>query len=89
MFQIHSLAGSSPCDIKEIKMTQVAAEPVSNAEYLPITKPPLAGTYLLRGNWIEFWTFTGCRQTVALRMEFTADGWSGAHFKTTYTPKVK
>ena len=77
------------CDIKEIKLTQVAAEPVRNAEFLPISKAPLATTYLVRGGWSESWTFTGCQQTVTLRMEFTADGWSGAHFKTTYQPKTK
>jgi hypothetical protein len=77
------------CDTKEIKLTQVAAEPVRNAEFLPISKAPLATTYLVRGSWNESWTFTGCQQTATLRMEFTADGWSGAHFKTTYQPKTK
>lgn len=87
-----ALAGAETqmqCDSKEIKLTQVAAEPVRNAEFLPISKAPLASTYLVRGTWNESWTFTGCQQTVALRMEFTADGWSGAHFKTTDQPKAK
>jgi uncharacterized protein len=89
VFQIRGLDEKTPCDIKEVKLTQVAAEPVSNAGYLPISKAPLVHTYLMSGSWIESWTFTGCQQTVALRMEFSADGWSGAHFKTTYRPKVK
>src|SRR5688572_2724866 len=89
LFQINDLGKQSPCDAKEIKLTQVAAEPVRNAEFLPISKAPLANTYLVRGSWNESWTFSGCQKTVTLRMEFTADGWSGAHFKTTYTPKLK
>lgn len=89
VIQIRGLDEKVQCDLKEIRLTQVAAEPVNDAEFLPIARSPLAGTYLLRGHWIETWTFTGCQQTVALRMEFTADGWSGAHFKTTYKPKAK
>ncbi len=89
VIQIRGLDEKSPCDPKEIKLTQVAAEPVTNAEYLPIAKGPLANTYLLRGSWIESWTFTGCQQTVAVRLTFAADGWSGAHFGTTIGPKAK
>ncbi len=89
VIQIRALDEKSPCDPKEIKLMQVAAEPVSNAEYLPIAKGPLANTYLLRGSWIESWTFTGCQQTVAVRLTFAADGWSGAHFGTTIGPKAK
>jgi hypothetical protein len=87
--QIRGLDEKSPCDPKEIKLTQVAAQPVSKAEYLPIAKGPLANTYLLRGSWIESWTFTGCQQTVAVPLTFAADGWSGAHFTTTVGPKAK
>jgi hypothetical protein len=89
LIQIRGLDDKASCEVKEIKLTQVAAEPVRNAEFLPISKAPLAHTYLVRGSWNESWTFTGCQQTVALRMEFSADGWSGAHFKTTYQPKTK
>lgn len=89
VFQMRGLADNNACDLKEIKLVQVAAEPVHDAEFLPISRPPLVSTYLVRGNWIESWTFTGCEKTAVLRMEFSADGWSGAHFKTTYKPKAK
>jgi hypothetical protein len=74
--------GESVCDAKEIKLVQISAEPVSNAEYLPISKAPLVNTYLVRGNWLETWTFSGCQKTVPIQMNFTSDGWSGAKFQT-------
>ena len=78
--------GESSCDVKEIKLVQVAAGPVDNAEYLPISKAPLASTYLVRGNWNETWTFAGCQKSAPIDMAFSADGWSGAKFTTTQTP---
>ena len=74
--------GKSACDTEKMKLTSVSAEPVAGAEYLPIPKP-LANTYLVRGNWTETWTFSGCDSVIPMQVAFTADGWSGARFQVT------
>lgn len=79
-------AGKSTCDVDKMKLASVNAEPVAGAEYLPIPMP-LANTYLVRGNWNETWTFTGCDSVMPIQLAFTADGWSGAKFRATKLPQ--
>ncbi len=68
------------CDAKNIRIVRVEAnEPTSNAVYLPLIQP-LQNSYLVQGSWSESWTFAGCDKTVAVKMQFTADGWGGAHY---------
>jgi hypothetical protein len=87
--EIRGPAESTPCDIKEIKLTEVRAEAVKDAEYLPISNMPLTNSYLVRGSWNEAWTFNGCQRTAVVPMTFNADGWSGAHFGAKYSPKPR
>lgn len=72
---------ASVCDADKVKLVRVAADPVSGAEYLPVAQP-LANTYLVRGSWSETWAFSGCDKRVVVNLDFSADGWSGARFKT-------
>lgn len=73
------------CDPKQIQLTSITADPISDAEYLPVPKP-LDHTYLFRGNWNETWTFSGCEKTAPVRIAFTADGWGGVRFQSVYDP---
>lgn len=83
--QMFGLA-QNECDNKEIKITKIEAEPIANPEYLPIAQLPLAKTYLIRGTWSENWTFSGCNQSTVIRIDFSADGWSGVKFQA--SPKL-
>jgi hypothetical protein len=69
------------CDAKDVSLSRLTTEPVTRAEYLPISGAPLARSYLVRGSWNEEWTFTGCKKSTVVRIAFTADGWSGVQFK--------
>jgi hypothetical protein len=80
--QIRGISGVPNCDAKDIRLLKVNADPVENAEYLPILKVPLLNTYLVRGNWQETWQFEGCQKNAQIKLNFTADGWSGAKFQT-------
>lgn len=85
--EIQMLIAKNECNSKELKLTKIEAEPIANAEYLPIAQLPLAKTYLVRGSWNENWTFTGCNQTAIVRMDFSADGWSGVKFQVSPKPE--
>lgn len=85
--ELQMLIAKNECSSKELKLIKVEAEPIANAEYLPITQLPLANTYLVRGSWNESWTFAGCNQTTIVRMDFSADGWSGVKFQAIPKPK--
>lgn len=71
-------AGS--CNAKEVKLTAMAAEPIADAQYLPLTAY-LTDTYLVRGHWNESWTFAGCGKTIVVTAAFKADGWGNAGFE--------
>lgn len=79
VLQIRGL-NSDGCDAKDIKIVRVdSGEPIANAVYLPLNKP-LENSYLVQGSWSELWTFAGCDKTAAIKMNFSADGWGGAHY---------
>lgn len=73
------------CDISQFKLTNLSTEPIKNATYLP-TEQPLNNTYLIAGTWNEIWTFVGCDKSIALNIQFTADGWSGVKFNLKQSP---
>ena len=79
--ELQLFIAKNECTSKELKLSKIEAEPIANAEFLPIAQLPLANTYLVRGDWNENWTFTGCHQTTIVRMAFSADGWSGVKFQ--------
>ncbi|MBV8635322.1 MAG: hypothetical protein JO002_12585 [Burkholderiaceae bacterium] len=71
-------AGS--CNAKDVKLTAMAAEPITDAQYLPLTEF-LTSSYLVHGSWNETWTFTGCGKTLSVKAAFKADGWGNAAFE--------
>ena len=73
----------SSCDANTVKLKSIAAEPVANAEYLPL-KGIMSNTYMLRGTWNENWIYAGCDTEVEYAVTFSADGGGGA----TYTAKL-
>jgi hypothetical protein len=68
------------CSAKDVKLTAIAAEPIADAQYLPLTAY-LTETYLVHGSWNETWTFAGCGKTQAVTAAFKADGWGNAAFE--------
>ena len=89
-FQAHQLAvraaaagfkaqgGKGSCDKPVLK--SVSAGEIAGAEYLPLQGALVAGSYLVRGEWTEFWTFAACGQDVPVKVAFRADGWGGSRF---------
>lgn len=80
---------NTACDAKQIKLTKIEAEPVSDAEYLPLTQQPYKETFLVKGNWNEVWTYEGCDKSAPIKISFSADGWSGARFSAVTEPGQK
>jgi hypothetical protein len=64
------------CETAELK--SLSAGDIQGAEYLPLTGPMVAETYLMKGRWAEYWTFRACEQDVPVKMAFEADGWGGS-----------
>jgi len=51
-----------------------------DAVYLPSSLPGYEHAYLMSGHWREKWIFNGCGKTLALEVNFNADGLGGATF---------
>lgn len=66
------------CDNVELK--SASSGDIQGAEYLPLKGTMVADSYLVKGQWAEFWTFTGCGEDVPVKVAFTADGWGGSSF---------
>jgi uncharacterized protein len=62
----------------EAKLKTVSSGDISGAEYLPLRSPMASDSYLVRGEWAEFWTFEACGENVPVKVTFRADGWGGA-----------
>lgn len=56
--------------------------PLHDTLYLPSTVPGYERAFLVAGQWQEEWTFQACGKTVALKIDFSADGMGGAHMRT-------
>lgn len=77
-----SQSGGQSC--AALELNSVSAGEIEGAEYLPLQGPLVAGSYLVRGHWSEFWTFRGCRQEVPVKVDFIADGWGGTSSRASY-----
>lgn len=71
-------AGSGSCTKPTLK--SVSSGDIVGAEYLPLKGTLVADSYLMRGEWSEFWLFQGCGQEIPVTVSFSADGWGGSHF---------
>ncbi|MEJ5989724.1 hypothetical protein WG902_06975 [Ramlibacter sp. PS3R-8] len=74
--QGHAVQTAGTCDKATLK--SVSASDIRNAEYLPLTGKMVEKTYLVKGEWMEFWTFDACGEDVPVKVGFIADGWGGA-----------
>lgn len=71
--------GKLKCE--DVKFVAFALDgPIDGAEYMPYATPQLARAYLVRGKWLERWTWDVCGTKVETPIEFTADGLGGARF---------
>lgn len=77
-----SQAGGKACDKPTLK--SVSSGALEDAQFLPLKGTLVAGSYLVKGRWSEFWTFDACGEDVPVTVKFQADGWGGATFAASY-----
>lgn len=70
------------CEQADLKA--VSASDIRDPQYLPLKGTMVAESYLVKGSWNEFWTFTACGQEVPVKLAFEADGWGGAAFSAAH-----
>jgi hypothetical protein len=75
-------SGGKTCDKPQLK--SVSAGEIQGAEYLPLQGLLVKDTYLMKGQWTEYWTFAACGAEVPLKLAFAADGWGGATSTVSY-----
>mgnify|MGYP006137660611 CR=1 FL=1 len=63
--QGHAVQTAGKCDKATLK--SVTSTDIRNAEYLPLTGKMVEKTYLVRGEWAEFWTFDACGEEVPVK----------------------
>lgn len=71
-------------DTKLVKNS--VSRPLAGAEYLPMDVALLKDFYLIKGQWQELWEFSVCGKSVAVLIEFQADGLGGAYFQAKDAP---
>ena len=71
----HAVQTAGKCDQPTLK--SVSASDIRDAEYLPLTHRMVEKSFLLKGEWTEFWTFDACGDEVPVKVSFAADGWGG------------
>jgi len=65
---------------EQVRLRQVSAGRINDAQFLPLKGTMVANSYLVRGQWTEYWTFQACGEEVPVKMNFRADGWGGSTF---------
>jgi hypothetical protein len=74
--------GGQVCASVELK--SLSAGEIEGPAYLPLKGALVAGSYLVRGTWSEFWNFQACGEEVPVKVTFQADGWGGATSTATH-----
>ncbi len=74
--------GGKTCS--EAILKSASSGEIAGAEYLPLKNTLAVESYLVHGQWQEFWTFTACGEEVPVKVTFTADGWGGAGFSAVH-----
>lgn len=70
------------CEKPQLK--SVSSGDIRGAEYLPLQGTVVKDSYLVKGEWTEYWTFQACGEEVPLKVSFAADGWGGATSSVRY-----
>ncbi len=60
------------------QLKSVSSGDIQGAEYLPLQGNMVRDSYLVKGEWTEFWTFQACDQEIPVKVSFAADGWGGS-----------
>jgi hypothetical protein len=69
-------SGGRRCEKPVLKT--VSAGEIRNPQYLPLQGNMVKDSFLLKGQWTEYWTFDACGMELPLKVAFTADGAGGA-----------
>jgi hypothetical protein len=69
-------SGGKTCDKPELK--SVSSGDIEGAEFLPLQGNLVKDSYLVKGQWSEYWTFRACGEEVPVKVAFAADGLGGA-----------
>ena len=56
----------------------VSSGDVQDAQYLPLEGNLVKDTFLVKGQWTEYWDFDACGMDLPLKVAFSADGAGGA-----------
>lgn len=82
------------CDYEKTKNKEVpqlistkVTQPLTNATYLPSKVAGYEQAYLISGEWQEECTYKVCGNTVAINVQFVADGVGGASFTSVIAEK--
>lgn len=81
------MAAMKACDKQRVSgparvVLTAITTPLHDALFLPSTVPGYERAFLIGGRWQEEWTFQACGKTVALKIDFTADGMGGAYMSS-------
>jgi hypothetical protein len=66
------------------ELGSVSSGDIQGEEYLPLRGNLVRDSYLVKGQWSEFWNFHACGQDVPLKVNFAADGWGGTTAEVRY-----
>jgi hypothetical protein len=64
------------CDKPELKT--VSSGDLEGAQYLPLEGPLVKDSFLVKGQWAEYWSFAACGTELPVKVAFAADGAGGA-----------
>lgn len=75
-------SGGKSCE--QVQLKSVSAGEIMGAQFLPLQGPLVTGSYLVQGQWAEFWTYQACDEEVPVKVAFRADGWGGSTSTATH-----
>lgn len=74
--------GARPGAAPATLVSTAVSTPLHDTVYLPSMVRGYERAFLIAGQWQEEWTFQACGKTVALKIDFSADGIGGAHMSS-------
>jgi hypothetical protein len=69
-------SGGKACEKPQLKT--VSSGDIQDAQYLPLEGTLVKDTFLVKGQWTEYWTYDACGMELPLKVTFSADGAGGA-----------
>lgn len=68
--------GGKACEKPQLKT--LSSGDIQGAQYLPLEGNLVKDSFLVQGQWTEYWTFDACGTELPLKVAFAADGAGGA-----------